>query len=445
VPSLLVIADDLSGATDVGAQFAKQGIPAFVSLAGHRTVAKSQPPRMPVSDQFDSAASVDFKQRLTTFQVVLFNTESRHLSPDEARSRVKSVVRLGLAAGVRHFYKKTDSTLRGNVGAELEALLEASRERTLGFIPAHPQLGRTTRDGIQYVQGQPLHESAFGRDPRNPIRESRVAAILARQTVTPITEVPTTGLASFEKYPPAGIMVFDAGTVEEVQAAAHALGRTGCLGALAGPAALAACLPDLLGLERMDVPPVRVAGPMLVVNGSLHEVALRQCALAVESGFGEVRLPVEAMVPEEGFEGPAGDKAACDTAALLAEGRNLLLWSVTNRDECAAFEKAGALCGLSLAQLHDRVATNTGELVRRILQRVQAGVRPVLVIFGGDTLLGIARALGWSGLIARDEILPGVAVSEVAGSPGPIVITKPGGFGPDEMLARLAAIVEAPV
>src|SRR5687767_3306000 len=102
---LLVIADDLTGANDAGAQFAGQGISTLVAMV----------------------AEFAFDYRSCDSTVLIISSESRHLNPAEAAARVESLTRRGRELGVSHFYKKTDSTLRGNIGAELEALLRASK------------------------------------------------------------------------------------------------------------------------------------------------------------------------------------------------------------------------------------------------------------------------------------------------------------------------------
>src|SRR5262245_65518721 len=101
---LLVIADDLTGACDTGAQFGGQGIPTLVT--------------MDVDYEFD--------RRDDGYPVIVASTESRHLSAAEAATRVETLVRRARAAGVERFYKKTDSPLRGPIGAELQAMLRAS-------------------------------------------------------------------------------------------------------------------------------------------------------------------------------------------------------------------------------------------------------------------------------------------------------------------------------
>jgi uncharacterized protein YgbK (DUF1537 family) len=75
-------------------------------------------------------------------------------------------------------YKTVDSTLRGHVTAELEACFQASRRETLVFAPAFPAAGRTTVGGIQLVDGVPVSESVYGRDPVHPARQSVLAALV---------------------------------------------------------------------------------------------------------------------------------------------------------------------------------------------------------------------------------------------------------------------------
>ena len=81
-PALLIIADDLTGANDTGVQFAKQGIRVIVSIR--------------------------HEQRLQTWaddcQVLVVNTESRHVLPEEAYRRVVLVARQGAALGIQQFY-----------------------------------------------------------------------------------------------------------------------------------------------------------------------------------------------------------------------------------------------------------------------------------------------------------------------------------------------------
>lgn len=62
---------------------------------------------------------------------------------------------------MQYIYKKTDSALRGNIGAELGALVAASGQKILPFVPAFPQMNRITKGGIHYIDGVPVTESSF--------------------------------------------------------------------------------------------------------------------------------------------------------------------------------------------------------------------------------------------------------------------------------------------
>ena len=162
---LLVIADDFTGALDTGIQFARHGIATTLFL----------------SDALTAGLLADCQT-----DVVVADTESRHLPPEDAAARVRAVTRLAKAAGCPVFYKKTDSTLRGNLGAELAAMQDVCGAKRLWFSPAYPALGRTTRGGTQLVNGVPLARTDFAADPFNPVRTDFIPALLAEQTDRPV-------------------------------------------------------------------------------------------------------------------------------------------------------------------------------------------------------------------------------------------------------------------
>ncbi len=132
---VLALADDMTGALEVGAKF---------SGAGLETTVSAQPM---------AAASA---------QVLVLDTETRHVNPETARERIRWFVD---ACGTERpllVYKKTDSTLRGNIRAELHALAEIYPEWSIGYAPAYPALGRTVKSGILYVHGRAVAETEFG-------------------------------------------------------------------------------------------------------------------------------------------------------------------------------------------------------------------------------------------------------------------------------------------
>ena len=158
---VLVIADDYTGALDTGAQFCASGARVLVTAPEY------------METDIVSGRCCD---------VLVIDAGSRHLPPALAAERVGNIARTGAKLGYTHFYKKTDSALRGNVGAELAAMLEANGGGALAFAPAYPKSGRVTVGGIHYVDGKPLGESVFARDPHSAVGQSGVMGIIREQT-----------------------------------------------------------------------------------------------------------------------------------------------------------------------------------------------------------------------------------------------------------------------
>lgn len=155
-----VLADDFSGAGDVALAFRAAG---FSSEIWAPVRGKSVGLPLPRT------------------RVWIIDTESRGLSPRLAARAVRQAL-----AALAHwkpdfFFKKIDSTLRGPVGAELAAFIQVLQPaEPVAFVPAFPKMKRTTVAGRHFVDGVPLHRTAFGKDPRTPVRTNVISRILAR-------------------------------------------------------------------------------------------------------------------------------------------------------------------------------------------------------------------------------------------------------------------------
>ncbi len=366
---LLIIADDLTGANDTGVQFAQQGISTLVSI--HHEIP------------------------LTNFteycEVLVMNTESRHVTPDVAYARVLKIAQQGVALGIPHFYKKTDSTLRGNIGSELEALLSATNENTLFFAPAYPKLKRTVNAGTLFVKGVALHLTSFASDPLNPLNDAFIPKILAHQTSVQIELFNGLNLKTSKPT----IFVIDTDSDEDLQRDARQITRNSKL--LAGSAGWAACLPEALQFNTKAVPQIPLSTPMLIVNGSLHENSLRQIDYAAQQGIPVVNI--NSLQVHQQY-------AVADRIILT-----------TNKSA------------------HDtHAAEKMANQVRQVLARSEV---KTLVVFGGDTLAAIAQTLHWNAFRPRFEIFDGIPVVEICEDENLLLVTKAGGFGEEDLLMKL--------
>ena len=73
--------------------------------------------------------------------------------------------------------------MRGNIAAELTAVLNASGNGFLAFLPAFPEMNRTVEGGISYVDGIPIEKSVFGQDPFEPVTHSRIREMFEDQKI----------------------------------------------------------------------------------------------------------------------------------------------------------------------------------------------------------------------------------------------------------------------
>ena len=148
-PDLLVLADDLTGALEAGAAFSQRGMPSRVTW--EQNYSSSLPVFVPV---------------------LVIDTETRHISAAMAAEKITSSVK---EIPARLIYKKTDSTLRGNIRAELLALAQLG---SVTFVPAYPKLGRTVHQSHVHVDGVPLEQTEFARDPLHPIADGNLKRLL---------------------------------------------------------------------------------------------------------------------------------------------------------------------------------------------------------------------------------------------------------------------------
>src|ERR687890_858338 len=265
---IAVIADDLTGAADTGVQFVH---------AGYRTAVFFRATHK-LADDLDA---------------VVFYTDSRAMPAGFAAKRVLEAARAAREA--RIVYKKLDSTLRGNVAAELASALGGARRDRVVVAPAFPAAGRTTVGGIQRVHGMPVDETEMANDPNTPVSEAHVPSLLA-DAFSPVGALGVEDLADHERVRRTlddyECIVADVERDADLEALVRAVpDPAGVL--WAGSAGLALALGSVypgpcVGDASVQRAPVR---PVLVVVGSLSGVAREQVRrLVVEHG--EVDVPV---------------------------------------------------------------------------------------------------------------------------------------------------------
>lgn len=406
---LLILADDFTGAFDTGVQFASRGAVTTV-----------------VTDP-----NYDFQSAGKTIEVLVMVAETRHLPPQEAYQIVYTAVKKALQAGIGYIYKKTDSALRGNVGSELAAVMEAAGVNALPFLPALPKLNRITKDGIHYIEGVPVAESVFGQDPFEPVLDSEVAKILGRQTNVPMVVHPRNGFRGILK---PGIQIFDAETEEDLIDIGNGLGLQQ-LRFCAGCSGFASVLADLLNLKGEAPKAPRLENALFIACGSVNPVTIGQMAVAEEHGFPHVHLNPVQKLELDWLQSDAGETCIQQwLAQAMAEKRFILdANDVEGRENTDAY---ALQMGLTMDEIRVRVSENLAAMMKRMLD---SGLQATLLCTGGDTLLALMRAVGVSELIPICEMITGVVLTKfVYNGRTYHIFTKSGGFGEPDLFIELA-------
>lgn len=404
---LLVIADDFTGALDTGIQFNAKDT--RVLIGGECTK--------------------ELEKIKETAQVVIVDAETRHMSPTEAYRVVFDIVQEAVRIQIPYIYKKTDSGLRGNIGAELGAALEASGQKRLHFIPAFPVMGRVTRDGIHYVNGVKVSESAFRNDPFNPVTESYVPDIIHQQTDLPSKLVKAGDISSEE-----GILVYDAENNEDLNALADALKKAGELSLLGGCAGFASALPELLEISQCDAADIKKGEGFLFLCGSVNPTTKVQVQYADDAGFTRISLKNSQKLDINWADAEAIERL---NKKLMAK-KSAVVESFSDKEEKMLVEYAKDL-GFDTEDIRVKISSTLGELLKRL---IDAGLEKTCMITGGDTLLAFMNAIEAKQLTPVCELKPGVVLSAVIYR-GKILqlISKSGGFGDQELLTELAEML----
>jgi len=396
-----IIADDLTGAADTAAMFVRSGRAVPVSLGAEPRLGEGR-----------SAFAV--------------TTESRACPPDVARERVSAAARSARANGAGLTYKKVDSNLRGNIGAELAALRDAG----LGPIvlaPAFPARGRTTIRGIALVDGVPVAETEMGRDAESPVTHSRIAALLsAQRDDLRIEHCYLEALRSdrdslARSLAGCDVLIADAETDADLDLIAEVTLALEPAPVLAGSAGLAgATARYLLGPPARPPWPEGRTGPVLAVLASSSERLLEQIAAAGGSATA-IALPCAKLTWEDDLV-PELNEAIARAVAELRARRDSLVYA------------AGPL-----PNVRNPVGLVVEHLAHLAFVVVRQAAPKGLLVGGGSTAQAVLAALGTGVIEVDDEPLAGIAAGIAVGGEidGRPVVLKPGAAGGESPVAEL--------
>jgi uncharacterized protein YgbK (DUF1537 family) len=419
-----VIADDLTGASELGGIGVRHGLRAEVILQG---------------------------ECIGDADLLCLDTDSRSCKANVAARRAAAAARKLRKAGAVWIYKKVDSVLRGNVLAEVSAIRDALGLRSALLVPANPRFGRVIRDGRYFIKGKPIHQTDFARDPEYPRRSSNVLKMLG---ITKPGAVSLTRLAEYQ--PSSGIVLGEVSTSADVQKWASRRSHEMLLAGGAeffeavlksmpadNPEGIASFSPGLPsdgqsgsdrgypGTETSKVyNPERVASdahpapPPSAVDRQSASASARELFICgstsdyTEQFVGETRrsgTPVFSLIEP-------GKKPSAPTAAMLKSVRAKALLAFESHPRVILAVGRPLLNNPSVARKLSE------DLVKIAVDVIEKAEPDHVFAEGGATAVELVRRLGWRRLKVLRELAPGVTTLSLPKRNAPLLTIKPGSY-----------------
>jgi 3-dehydrotetronate 4-kinase len=410
------IADDYTGASDLANTLTRQGL---------RTV------------QTIGVPSDDLA--LPEVDAVVVSLKSRSIEAGLAVTRSREAEKWLRGRGARHVLFKIcstfDSTDAGNIGPVMDALRADSGDAIVLVTPAFPETGRTVYQGNLFVGTVPLNESPLKDHPLNPMHDSNLVRVLARQSKTRVGLVELAALTRGADAVRArladlaakgtGAAIIDAVFDRDLET----------IGVVAMDHRLSVGASGIgLGLARALVASGKVrssgsktaagavGGPSACLAGSCSQATLGQIANA------ERTMPVLHLDPERVVAGKEEARRAVAWAVERIGSGPILIASSSTPEEVAALQSR-----------HGRDAA--GHAIEQAIADIAEGLVLSgvhrLVVAGGETSGAVVDRLKIPGFLVGEEIAAGVPVLRAVGAKNGemLLALKSGNFGGPEFFS----------
>jgi len=419
---IVIIADDFTSAMDNGAGFSEKGLKTVVITDIHH-----------------------IEKVLSHVDVLVIDTESRLDTKEDAFQKLVEVAKILNNYKVDYIYKTIDSTLRGNIGAEIGALMETTGRDLCFVAPAYPTNGRTTVGAMQFYHWVPLENTEFSQDPINPVSQSFIPDIISLQTRKKVDVVNLRVIMQGIKAilgkikdlieDGVEIIVFDAISNENLLNIARTIPLIDKPVIIVGSTGWAEHLPESLEIikkRKKDNNKV-----VLVISGSLSEVTRKQIIYASNN----IDITIIDINPEKIFSKNYEKeiiKSANQAMEYINKGKHVIVRSGKNREFINLTNQLANTMGLTNFQASERIAVFLGKVAFSICKDMKKKMYG-LVLTGGDIALKTIKAMDISETMVQEEVLPGIPSGCFINNEFKDirVVVKAGAFGDESAIVRI--------
>ena len=412
----IVIADDLTGSNATCSLFKKIGLRAASIL----------------KLQGDINYDVD---------VISYSTASRGLDKEEAYKQVSEAIKILKNKNVLVYNKRIDSTLRGNIGTEINAMLDnLEDDRIAVVVPAYPDSGRIVVNKTMLVNGVLLENSDAGKDPKTPIKTSCVESLVQKDIkysstyftlsdiAQPIEEIAKKIQEAIKK---SRVLIFDAVNNEDIIKISKAIIHSDINIVTVDPG------PFTLYYSKELQKKNHLEKKILMVIGSVTATTKKQ----IEYILQEEDIFLVKMKVEDFFEKETCLKEIERVIAYIKKGIAsydlfLVTTSPIGDEKKADLQKLAENLNTTVEEISKIIANTLTETVVKILKETEKfeGVYSS----GGDITIALLEKLKAIGVEIREEVIPLAAYGRIIGGDFPnLKLVSKGGMVGDEKTIKL--------
>ena len=424
-----IIADDLTGANDSALQFHLHGAGTQILLS-------------------ENVEGLNLKGT----QTWAISTESRNIPPKDAYEKIKHITQVMQDKfNPDYFFKKIDSTVRGNIAVEILGMLEVLNWDASIIIPAFPAEGRVTVGGYHLLKGIPIERTEMARDPFSPICESHLPTLLINQIgmeykdliasvdlkdvmkgAGPILKTINELIADGKK-----LIIVDAVSTTDIEQILLAMNKSNYNILPAGTAAAARVLSDMwfADLNREHINQTIPELPKLVISGSATEITESQIkAFEDYDDFDENSICV--TIDMEAILNGVTDELVSRIVNNLGQNNIVVVHTSSVVRNFDGFSDTSMNAELTRDKLACMITDYLAELTKKVVEQKEL----ILILLGGETSYKCCSAINANQLQLMDEVAPAIALSMDHNAQW--IVTKSGNLGGTNTLIEILKYFE---
>jgi len=423
-----IIADDLTGANDTALQFHLQGANTQILLT-------------------NDIEPLNIKNT----QTWAISTESRNGTQEESFHAVKQAAQMFRdKINPDYFFKKIDSTLRGNIAVEVLSLLDVLEWDASVVVPAFPLEGRITVGGYHMLKGVPIERTEMARDPHSPIFESHVPTLFAQQlpdefkdyigSVDLKTVMKGAGpvLMKINELISKGkkLIIADAVSTVDIEQIALAINKSDYNILPTGTAAFARSLAELwfVDLDNSHIIKTFPELPKLIISGSATQITANQIkTLEKSDDIDALVISVDLQSVVDGVSDALVERIVSN----LGQKNTVLVHTSHLIQNFDGFSDDSLNAELTKAKLATLITDYLAELTRRVIEKRDV----ILITLGGETSYKCCNAIGADQLQLIDEVVPAIALCMDHNAQW--IVTKSGNLGASNTLIDILRYFES--